>query len=241
MVLTPIEVLEDLPIFWEHNHSYIGTNGKMKDKKYTSCTTKIHKFEVKKDWEAIALGYSRKYGYTAEYWLEQWKIKNKTSCEFGSGLHLARELHWKYLEDQGLDVFTNMINAEGWKQAKPLSDLKVGTHSELMIWSEVFEICGQSDQVNVYPGRRVKVSDYKSNEKIKFEGFKGETLTGPLSHIPNANYHIYCIQLSTYAYLLEMQGYEVVELELIHLTDNNKVYKLPYLREDVINMLNYAA
>jgi hypothetical protein len=235
-----IETLVDLPIFWEDSHSYIGTNGKMKDRRYTSCTTKIHKFEVKKDWTAIATGYARKHGGTPDYWLAQWKLKNEESCSFGSGLHLAREMHWKMLEDQGLAVFTNMMNAQGFKQAKSLVDLPIGTHSELLLWSEEFEVAGQADIIIIEPDRKFRVRDYKSNIAIKFEGFRGETLLEPLSHIPNANYHIYCIQLSTYAYLLERQGYELIDLELEHITDNNKIYKLPYLRDEVINMLKYA-
>ena len=70
-------------------------------------------------------------------------------------------------------------------------------------------------------------------------------MLSPISHIEDCNYWHYALQLSLYAWMLEEQGYELIEdgLEIEHLeteptTDGykiigNTVYPVPYLKKEI--------
>ena len=63
----------------------------------------------------------------------------------------------------------------------------------------------------------------------------------PLSNIQDTNYWHYCLQLSTYAYLLEKikPSLKIKHLYINHFDhDGNETeYECPYLKDDVIKML----
>lgn len=65
----------------------------------------------------------------------------------------------------------------------------------------------------------------------------------PLNNLDDVNYWHYCMQLSTYAYMLQKLNPEftIEDLVMIHFDhdDNMTVYHLPYLKDEVIKMLVY--
>lgn len=90
---------------------------------------------------------------------------------------------------------------------------------------------------------------HNTNKKIDTKGFfdpktrKSEKMKFPLGSLDECNYNHYCLQLSTYAYMLTQRHPEFIidDLVLVHFdhNDNMTVYHLPYLRDEVIRMLNY--
>ena len=65
----------------------------------------------------------------------------------------------------------------------------------------------------------------------------------PLTNLEECNYSHYCLQLSTYAYILTSNHpeFEIKDLVLVHFdhNDNMTVYHLPYLKDEVKRMLNF--
>ena len=65
----------------------------------------------------------------------------------------------------------------------------------------------------------------------------------PLNNLDDCNYYHYCLQLSTYAYIIESYNpdFSIEDLVLVHFdhNDNMTVYHLPYLRKEVERMLSY--
>lgn len=114
---------------------------------------------------------------------------------------------------------------------------------------------------------RAAVYDFKTNAKInytsRYENKRGEVtyehLLGPLSHLQNCEWVKYSLQMSIYSYMLELKGYTMntpyifwVQMETnkeydefigadfavdYKLTDMKRI-ACPYLRSDVINLLN---
>lgn len=76
-------------------------------------------------------------------------------------------------------------------------------------------------------------SKVRSSVKMKF----------PLNNLDDCNYYHYCLQLSTYAYIIESYNpdFSIEDLVLVHFdhNDNMTVYHLPYLRKEVERMLSY--
>ena len=101
--------------------------------------------------------------------------------------------------------------------------------------------------------RAADVHDYKTNETLHFESFynyRDKThvmMLGPLSHLMDCSMVHYTLQFSLYQFLLEEFGFLPGQRTLIHYpheieglgTPDPKPYKLPYLRNEVITMLNH--
>lgn len=76
-------------------------------------------------------------------------------------------------------------------------------------------------------------SKTKSSVKMKF----------PLNNLEDCNYYHYCMQLSTYAWMIQKlhPEFEIEDLVLVHFDheDNMTVYHLPYLKDEVIKMITF--
>lgn len=90
---------------------------------------------------------------------------------------------------------------------------------------------------------------HNTNKKIDLKSYfdpkthKSVRMQFPLGTLDDCNYNHYCLQLSTYAYMVTQKYPEFIidDLVLVHFdhNDNMTVYHLPYLRDEVIRMLNY--
>ena len=90
---------------------------------------------------------------------------------------------------------------------------------------------------------------HNTNKKLDLKGFydsrtkKTTKMKFPLNTLDECNYSHYNLQLSTYAYMLTQKHPEFIieDLVLVHFdhNDNMTVYHLPYLRDEVIRMLNF--
>ena len=90
---------------------------------------------------------------------------------------------------------------------------------------------------------------HNTNKKIETKSFfdnkskKNVMMKFPLNNIQDSNYWHYTLQLSTYAWMIQKLNpeFEIEDLVLVHFdhNDNMTVYHLPYLKEEVIKMLNH--
>ena len=176
--------------------------------------------------------------------LEIWNNNKNRAASEGTAEHLIRENKWKALQEAGKPVYTNMA-VDGVKYSVDLSNLKPGVYPESIIYHPSYNIVGQSDEPWVFPKKILDINDYKSNDKLDFESYRNwrtgqhQTMLDPISHIQDCNVNHYALQLSGYAYLMELHGYKVRNLTIEHTKDNNKKHLLPYLREEIITVLNY--
>lgn len=232
-----IDIDEPLIEFNDENHSYYDVNtGEM----YTSVTTLIKKYESKTDWLQVAENYARKNGQTAEYWISEWdRIKNTAASE-GTAYHSMREDNWVSLASEGKMVYVNPLK-EGKKRSISMSNLKDGIYSEFLAYNAHYLVCGQADELRLRVSEAY-INDYKNVKRIDLESFKHwktghKMMTGVLSHVMDCNFYKFALQTSTYMYFLELRGYTPTKLSIEHVKDNNKKYFLPYMRDEVILML----
>jgi hypothetical protein len=90
---------------------------------------------------------------------------------------------------------------------------------------------------------------HNTNKKIEMKSFfdsktkKTTKMKYPLNNLDDSNYWHYCLQLSTYAWMLQKYNpeFEIEDLVLIHFdhSDNMTVYHLPYLKDEVVKMLSF--
>ena len=131
-----------------------------------------------------------------------------------------------------------------------LKDLKDGFHPELILWNNKYKLAGQADMVfveTIGDKRYIYVDDHKTNKEIKTTNgywqydketkkkyWKGNYMLEPLSHLECCNYNHYRLQISTYAWMLEQEGYIVKNVSFTHL---NEQYRFEYLKTEVESML----
>lgn len=90
---------------------------------------------------------------------------------------------------------------------------------------------------------------HNTNKKIETKSFYNSKTKSsvkmqfPLNNLDDTNYWHYCLQLSTYAYIIESYNsdFTIEDLVLVHFDheDNMTVYHLPYLKKEVERMLSF--
>ena len=178
-----------------------------------------------------------------------WDLEKNRACNDGSNFHNEQEEE---------DIKNNNAIANHETDAiYDLSTLNDGIYTELMIWDDEYLICGKSDKVIISTDEKnlnpyISIKDYKTNKELKInynfinkntgEPVVNKYMLEPISHLVDCNYIHYTLQLSLYAYMLERKGFKVKDLELLHTPNydknNMKSYQLPYMREEIIAMLN---
>ena len=184
--------------------------------------------------------------------LDEWDNENRKSCERGTKIHADLENSF-YQKKKDIDISKFEIGGK-FECRKDYSELDIenGVYPEYLI-SRVSEdgklrIAGQIDLL-VKKGNKIIIADWKTNKKIETKSFfNSKTKTSvkmkfPLNNLDDVNYWHYTLQLSTYAWMIQKLNpeFEIEDLVLVHFdhNDNMTVYHLPYLKTEVIKMLNH--
>ena len=184
--------------------------------------------------------------------LDEWDNENRKSCERGTKIHADLENSF-YQKKKDIDISKFEIGGKFvCEKGRTALDLENGIYPEYLI-SRVSEdgklrIAGQIDLL-VKKGNKLTIGDFKTNKKIETKSFFNQRtkqsvkMKFPLNNLDDTNYWHYCLQLSTYAWMLQKYNpeFEIEDLVMIHFdhSDNMTVYHLPYLKTEVIKMLNH--
>lgn len=184
--------------------------------------------------------------------LDAWDEENRKSCERGTKIHADFENSF-YNKKKDIDISKFEIGGKFvCEKGRTELDLENGIYPEYLI-SRVSEdgklrIAGQIDLL-VKKGNRICIADFKTNKKIETKSFfnqktkQSTKMKFPLNNLDDVNYWHYCLQLSTYAWMLQKYNPDFVieDLVMIHIdhSDNMTIYHLPYLKDEVIKMLNH--
>lgn len=184
--------------------------------------------------------------------LDEWDKTNKESCERGTKIHAQLE---NSMYKMGANVTLKKFGVGGkfvCEKGKTELDLENGVYPEYLISREspdgVLRIAGQIDLL-VKQGNEITIMDWKTNKEIKQKSFfdskskKTVRMKYPLNNLDDANYWHYTLQLSTYAWMLQKlnSNFIIKDLIMVHFdhNDNQTVYHLDYLKEDVERMLKF--
>lgn len=184
--------------------------------------------------------------------LDGWDEENRKSCERGTRIHAELENSF-YKTKKNIDLSKYQIGGKfECRKDYTALDLEYGVYPEYLI-SRVSEdgnlrLAGQIDLL-VKNGNKIVVCDWKSNKKIETKSFfnnktkSSVKMKYPLNTLDDCNYNHYCLQLSTYAWMLQKMNpeFEIEDLVLVHFdhSDNMTVYHIPYLKDEVIKMLAF--
>jgi len=174
-------------------------------------------------------------------YLQMWKQEGEEAAALGTKQHNALEN--LVLSHKKIDLGEGNIADVSATDILELQNFNSGTsgvYTELLLWNERYGIAGQADRVERV-GKYIKVKDYKTFKKVEFEAFMDQKMYEPIHELPNTNYSKTTMQLSIYAWMLEVLGYTVEALSMIHIdrvTGNFiEEYPMAYRRDLVIKML----
>lgn len=184
--------------------------------------------------------------------LDSWDEENKKSCERGTKIHADFENSF-YKKKKNIDISKFQIGGK-FECRKDYTDLDLenAVYPEYLIHrvSPDGNLCiaGQIDLL-VKKGNNIIVGDYKTNKEIKMKSFfdsktkSSVKMKFPLNNLDDTNYWHYCLQLSTYAWMLQKLNPDFVieDLVMIHIDHKDKmtIYHLPYLKNEVEKMLAF--
>lgn len=181
---------------------------------------------------------AKRDGITPQELQLQWNKKRDESCLRGNSWHKQIEhflLTKKILNAPDKDIV---------KKVKKNIKFEGQVWAEVLIYNLDFKICGTADIIEFLPEtNEIICKDWKTNQEIKRHGYKGKKMLYPLNHLDDCSLSIYEMQLSTYSFFLECQGFKVKEqLELFwvnpEIRDIERI-SIPYRKLDVISMLNH--
>lgn len=218
--------------FNKKDHTY-----KVGKKKLLSVTKFVHSFfppfDSKKMAKFVAMSRTRKgIKTTMRDVLKEWKA---VSAE-GTKTHNEIEAWIKTGDFDESKLTTKALHAIMWMTSGQVKDGEL--KPELKLFDEELKLAGTTDLCMQSQGV-ITLIDWKTNKAIKKDGY--EKCTNPITKdIPNANYYQYELQLSTYAYMLERQGYKIGTLILVHLTNDGAVpYEVEYKKDTVMKMIEW--
>ena len=115
--------------------------------------------------------------------------------------------------------------------------------SELSMYSSILKCAGQADLIMLAPDGSLAVIDWKRARQLVFENRFG-CLRYPLSHLPDANYWLYALQLNVYAFFLESEShlYRVSDLFLAvahPAIPCGQLVRVPRMRAEVDAIIEY--
>ena len=182
--------------------------------------------------------------HTAEQILAEWARKGEEARDAGTLMHDRIERYYLgiELEDEAYDdeSFCRFLKFTERYNLKPY-------RSEWRIYSEKYRIAGTLDFL-AYDDGVFEIYDWKRSAKIvdaygnpNLNNF-GKYAFAPLGNLPDTTFHHYALQVSLYRYILETE-YDIVvadgHLGTFHPAyDRPYVVEMPYLRDEVIALLN---
>lgn len=200
-------------IFKQENHKYISADPS-ENIEWISVTSFVGRFKEKFDPITQSIKSSKNkrskwYGMSPELIQEIWSRKTERAVLTGSWYHDQREsdfLALETIERQGVAIPVIKPIWENNIKIAPSQKLTEGIYPEHLVYLKSARLCGQSDRVEVVK-KTVNITDYKTNEEIKKEGFvnwEGVTkkMLGPCAHLDDCNFNHYSLQLSAYMYMI---------------------------------------
>lgn len=199
--------------FEEESHRYWSADPSCPIK-WTGVTSFLKQFEQGFNETQVAKNCTKKpsskwYCIPVDDILKIWKDERDRSTADGHIYHSEREAFY-------LSHDTMMVDGIELKVYKPTivdgvkyshdQTIFEGIYPEFFTYSKYYEICGQSDRVEVYNGK-VHIIDYKTNKEIETESFvnmSGERkmMKFPIQHIMDSNFWHYALQLNIYMFII---------------------------------------
>lgn len=208
-------------------------NGHKRLEGYLSGSKFPEQFYQPFDREGIIAGMVEKYNVDADAIAAMWKLNNEVSTGYGTAIHAALENY-----DRNFEIGDKMKEVKEFKTKptyygpnkalsknpfikKIVEDFheKFGGDyerlSEVFIWDQGLKLCGSIDRLKIVDRKKkiVRIQDFKTDGDIHEK--KYQLSDSPFKKkIGNELLDLHWLQLSFYAFILELKGWKVEGLDI---------------------------
>jgi ATP-dependent exoDNAse (exonuclease V) beta subunit len=191
-----------------HTYTDINTGLKLK-----SVTKYVSEHKPIFDSIPIATAYAEKNGMNVDDVLKMWKAKSEASLVNGTAVH-------KVFEDY---ITYKTINTSGKHHKEEIAvkfikeifetNRLIPIEAELIVYED--NLAGQIDCIAKNEKDEYYILDWKTNEKIEKESFKGKTMFEPYDGLFDCNYYHYSLQTRLYQRLCK--EYNITDAYIVHI------------------------
>lgn len=165
---------------------------------------------------------------------QQWKDNAEQANTFGTAYHKVQEnkdIQSKKAFNKYDRQHYDVIPLEDCKEDNcSRSSIQQGCYLELLIHNDELMLAGQSDKVFFINDVEFDIRDYKTNDKLPMESYNHQKMLYPFDQLDDCSFNHYAVQLSIYAYMLELQGFKCRKLFIDHYEES---YEVEYLKDSV--------
>lgn len=215
-------------------HSYSNASGEQ----YLSVNKMINKARIGFPKEKIAYYTAKRDNIKIEDVLCGWETKARNARNRGTKIHNIIQLYHDrmVIEDCNKEEYSGLL--------KELSKYFVSyarTYQEMVLYSNRYKVAGTADKVCIRSNRRdssiIDIYDYKTGK----ESYSAETkkyYLKPLEYLEDCNYSHDCLQLSSYAFMLEEMSegqINIGKLGIVYIDKDLKLKLVPvcYMKLEV--------
>lgn len=223
-------------VFEPVEHKYqISTTGQ----KLISVSQLLHLYTVPFDPTGIILyKCAQKEGVSKEILKKRWEDKSKTACSYGSAVHAEIEY---FIKNKRIRKSEHKKIVKNFKE-KVYPEFSNQLFSEVLVYSTDLLIAGTSDLVEFNPEtNEICIFDIKTNESLYKKSYNNFLF--PLNKTPENKINFYSMQLSAYAFLLELKGFAVKpNFKIFWVNPANQeieIIPIKYLKSDVEKIIQH--
>jgi len=229
---------EEWLTFSEQDHRYVHEG-----KELVSCSNYIKKWMKPFEKDVVSGLCANKYGCTQEEVLGLWENGGKVSATFGTSIHNALEHYEKFkilgrvIQEQKDLPYNKALPSHPALREIVLEFTQNFTHMddevipEALITNVELGLCGYADRVLITGEKKCRVQDYKINIGADVVD-KNVKFLGQMADLPKTKLSKYALQMSFYARLLELSGWEVEGLTAFVYDDKWKKFELERIKLD---------
>lgn len=185
------------------DHEYT-VNGEPRE----SVSAYISRHEQEFPKEIIAGKIAERDDRTVADVLNEWSLKGKIACNFGSAIHDALDLYTKYKEEPKNELLALIVRK--YAHTHNVDEIK----REVSVYDD--KLAGTIDEIE-YVDREKKIviiRDQKTNNDLYK---KGKKLLPPYDFLTDMPIDVYTLQLSLYKKMLEYHGWTVHAMYIDHI------------------------
>lgn len=205
-----------------------------------SATSYIKKWIKEFDAEAVAGRYAESLGSKKSEILGMWDGGGNVAAQFGTAIHNALEHYEKYKE---IGKTIQMKKDLPFNKALPshpelrriveqfiskFGDQKVKT--EVLVTNIEKGICGTIDRLLILGEKKCRIQDYKVNIGSELED--KDKFLGQMAGLPPNKLSKYRLQLSVYARIMQLSGWEVEGIDAYVYENEWKHYPMETIKLD---------
>lgn len=211
------------------------------------ATTRKHILEIKKILPEHYNGLSQEAVNTKKLEIqERWKVEAEQAQQDGINKH--KEMEEFFSENSSISF--EDFELDGSYSYTPGDSIREGINPEISLSASIgnYLLVGRADLL-IKKNNKITIVDYKFGKPIDKKGHFNQKVKNmikmlyPMNNITDSNYWHYALQLSLYAYIVQLNNpsYDIDKLFISHFDKKGKktVYKVDYLKDDVEKLVNY--